>query len=142
MRNFFLLFLGLALRAGTAPAAFGQAVAAAAPRPVAPAARPQAALLGKWQSLNDKRLVVELTPTRYVEHYAGQTVVAAAYQVSTRCGCADAKPVSYKNSVVITTRDVKDDDCYCYLINSLTSNKLSLFKYGQGGVLNFVRISK
>ncbi|MBF9219800.1 hypothetical protein [Hymenobacter ruricola] len=134
--------LALYVFCGTA-AACGQEVKSppAAPKTAAgPAASFPRELVGRWKSTTDKLSEVEITPTRYIEKYAGKQVSASGYTISTTCGCADQKPLVYKTPVLLTVRSPQDGDCYCYIITKLTSNTLQLSNYGQGGGFSFVRV--
>lgn len=117
----------------------------AAPRTAAPArsaAPPQATptLLGRWQSTTDPQSELEITAGAYTEKYQGKVVAVSTYQVATKCGCADAKPLVYKTPTILTTRNRQDGDCYCYIIEQLSPTALRLANYGEGGFHTFKRL--
>lgn len=133
--------LSAALLFGALLSACGQAAphTAASPRPVAaPPVAP--ALLGRWQSTTDPLSELEITAGAYTEKYQGKPVAVSTYQVATKCGCADAKPLVYKTPTILTTRNKEDGDCYCYLIEQLTPTTLRLANYGEGGFHAFKRL--
>lgn len=132
-----LLFFGALLSACGQPAPR----TAPASKPAANAAKATPTLLGRWKSTDDPLSELEITPGLYTEKYQGKPVAVASYQVATRCGCAQEKPLVYKTPTVLTTRHRQDGDCACYLIEQLTPTTLRLANYGQGGFLTFRRLN-
>jgi hypothetical protein len=113
----------------------------AAPRTAAAAtAQATPTLLGRWKSTTDPLSELEITAGAYTEKYQGKAVAVSTYQVATKCGCADAKPLAYKTPTILTTRNRQDGDCYCYLIEQLTPTTLQLANYGEGGFHAFKRL--
>ncbi|MGI4835808.1 MAG: hypothetical protein ACRYFK_20310 [Janthinobacterium lividum] len=105
-----------------------------------PATKATPRLLGRWKSTTDPLSELEITPTLYTEKYQGKPVAVSSYQLATKCGCAQAKPLVYKTPTLLTTRNQQDGDCSCYIVEQLTPTALRLANYGQGGFFSFKRL--
>ena len=97
-------------------------------------------ILGTWQSLEDPRSVLLITRTTYQEKYPGLPNSKLTYRITNACPNPDAPKLIGKQKDILVTYDAKESLSYCYGIDLLNNNLLTLIYLGRGNSLHFKRI--
>lgn len=95
-----------------------------------------APLTGKWVNNTDKRSIVTITATKYIERYAGHAPSIVGYKRA-KISCDTAY---VKNPGAEHPDFIKLDDGRCFEIVGLTNSRLSLRYTVSGKLLVFTKL--
>lgn len=116
------------------------APASQAPVPAAGSSGYGRLLLGTWQSLDDPRFTVSISPSAYTEHYQ-KTASSLRYRLASACQCDAGAATKAASRHLLVTYETSPQDCYCYSIDQLDQQHLTLLYLGRGNSLRFRRVS-
>ncbi|OON69097.1 hypothetical protein [Hymenobacter sp. CRA2] len=109
--------------------------------PASAAAPYQQLLLGRWQSLSDPSFVLRITATAYIEEYKGEKPSSLHYQLTDVCRCnPPAAALKADTKRLLVTYEDSPADCYCYSIDRVDKQYLTLLYIGRGNALRFKRL--
>lgn len=94
-------------------------------------------LIGKWQSLDDSKSVIEYTAYDELSYHDGKLIVKEPYCLSPKCmnsAEVDLPPSSKHDYISLIDSDM------CYNIVSLDENNLTLSFMGRGNSLKYKRV--